>query len=85
MRFRYQVVPRRSVRRGTVARARRVHDRGGSPSSPFRELVDARDLALAAVTFYLGANLITHLVPDQSEVSRLLETARRFAPLFEPS
>jgi hypothetical protein len=37
------------------------------------------------VTFYLGANLLTHLVPDQSEVSRLLETARRFAPLLEPS
>jgi AcrR family transcriptional regulator len=53
--------------------------------SPLRELVDARDLALAAVTFYLGANLLTHLVPDQSEVSRLFETARRFAQLLEAS
>lgn len=51
--------------------------------SPLAQLVDARDLALAAVTFYLGANLLTHLVPDQSEVSRLLETARGFAPLLE--
>lgn len=51
--------------------------------SPLAQLVDARDLALAAVTFYLGANLLTHLVPDQSEVARLLETAQRFAPLLE--
>jgi AcrR family transcriptional regulator len=51
--------------------------------SPLAQLVAARDLALAAVTFYLGANLLTHLVPDDAEVSRLLESARRFAPLLE--
>jgi hypothetical protein len=37
------------------------------------------------VTFCLGANLLTHLVPDESEESRLLETAQRFAPVLEPS
>jgi AcrR family transcriptional regulator len=51
--------------------------------SPLAELASARDLALAAVTFYLGANLLTHLVPSQADVTRLLEAAQRLAPLFE--
>jgi AcrR family transcriptional regulator len=53
--------------------------------SPLAELASPRDLALAAVTFYLGANLLTHLVPAQADVTRLLETAQRLAPLFEPA
>jgi AcrR family transcriptional regulator len=53
--------------------------------SPLEELASARDLAFAAVTFYLGANLLTHLVPAQADVTRLLETAQRLAPLFEAS
>ena len=48
--------------------------------SPIRELVSARELALAAVTFYLGANLLTQLLPDQNEVSALLENGGRLAP-----
>src|SRR6266511_5695083 len=35
--------------------------------SPLAELASPRDLALAAVTFYLGANLLTHFVPARSE------------------
>ena len=49
--------------------------------SPLRELATAREFALAAVTFYLGANLLTHLVPAQANVTGLLEAARRLAPL----
>lgn len=45
--------------------------------------VSPRELAFAAVTFYLGANLLTQLVPDREEVGKLLETGRRLAPLLE--
>jgi len=45
--------------------------------------VSPRELAFAAVTFYLGANLLTQLVPEQEEVGKLLETGRRLAPLLE--
>jgi AcrR family transcriptional regulator len=51
--------------------------------SPLCELAEPRDLALAAVTFYLGANLLTHLVPQHADVERLLEAAQRLAPLIE--
>jgi len=34
------------------------------------------------VTFYLGANLLTQLVPDSREVEEILRTARRMAPLL---
>jgi AcrR family transcriptional regulator len=51
--------------------------------SPLRELAAPRELALAAVTFYLGANLLTHLVPERADVERLLAAAQRFAPLVE--
>lgn len=53
--------------------------------SPLAELASPRDLALAAITFYLGANLLTHLVPAQTDVARLLETAQGLAPLVEPA
>jgi AcrR family transcriptional regulator len=46
-------------------------------------LVTPRQLAFAAITFYLGANLLTLLVPEQEEVQDLLETGRRLAPLLE--
>ena len=51
--------------------------------TPLRGVVPADDLALAAVTFYLGANLLTHLVPERANVESLLETAARLAPLVE--
>ena len=50
--------------------------------SPLDGLVSARELALAAVTFYLGANLLTHLVPERAGVTQLLDAARRVAPMF---
>jgi AcrR family transcriptional regulator len=46
-------------------------------------VVSARQLAFAAVTFYLGANLLTQLVPDSTEVEEMLATGRRLAPLLQ--
>lgn len=46
-------------------------------------LVTPRQLAFAAVTFYLGANLLTQLGPEQEEVAELLATGRRLAPLLD--
>jgi AcrR family transcriptional regulator len=45
--------------------------------------VSARQLAFAAVTFYLGANLLTQLVPDSREVEEILATGRRLAPMLD--
>ena len=45
--------------------------------------VSSRELALAGVTFYLGANLLTHLEPEPGAVSGLFETAERLAPLAD--
>lgn len=47
------------------------------------QVVSARQLAFAAVTFYLGANLLTQLVPDSREVDEILATGRRLAPLLD--
>jgi len=46
-------------------------------------VVTARQLAFAAVTFYLGANLLTQLVPDSNEVEEILQTAKRLAPMLD--
>ena len=46
-------------------------------------VVSPRQLAFAAVTFYLGANLLSQLVPDSREVEEILRTARRMAPLLD--
>jgi len=46
-------------------------------------VVSPRQVAFAAVTFYLGANLLTQLVPDSREVEEILQTARRMAPLLD--
>ena len=46
-------------------------------------IADPRDLANAAVMFYLGANLLTQLVPDRADVDRLLEAAERGAQLAD--
>ena len=51
--------------------------------SPLRGVASPRELALAAVTFYLGANLLTHLVPERAGVTGLLDAARRLAPLLD--
>lgn len=41
--------------------------------------VPARELAFAAVTFYLGANLVVHLGTDPPAVDGLLEAAEQGA------
>jgi AcrR family transcriptional regulator len=49
--------------------------------TPLEQLVPARTLALAAVSFYLGANLLTHLQGDVGDVNEVLERAAELAPL----
>ena len=51
--------------------------------SPVLELISTRELALAGVTLYLGANLIVHLRPEGSEADDLLAAAQRAAPLLD--
>jgi len=45
--------------------------------------VSARQLAFAAVTFYLGANLLTQMVPESEDVEEMFRTARRLAPMLD--
>ncbi len=47
--------------------------------TPLQQLVPARTLAVAAVTFYLGANLLTHLQDDFSELTAVLERGAELA------
>ena len=58
--------------------AERVLTQGGLAG-----VVSPRQVAFAAVTFYLGANLLTQLVPDSREVEEILQTAKRLAPLLD--
>jgi AcrR family transcriptional regulator len=51
--------------------------------SPVLELATPRRLAYAAITFYLGANLVSHLAPDQEDLAGLLDDAARLAPLID--
>lgn len=51
--------------------------------SPVLELATPRCLAYAAITFYLGANLVSHLAPDQEDLAGLLDDAARLAPLID--
>lgn len=53
--------------------------------TPLEPIVPARAAALAAVTFYLGANLLTHLRDEVGDVTMLLELAAGYAPLFDAS
>ncbi len=43
-----------------------------------------RELAYATVVWYLGANLVTYLSPDGTEVDALFALARQWTPLVEP-
>jgi AcrR family transcriptional regulator len=52
-------------------------------ASPIAESISARSLARAAVTFYLGTNLLTHLRPEHADVGTLLDDAIRLAPLLD--
>jgi AcrR family transcriptional regulator len=51
--------------------------------TPLAGLADPGELASAAVMFYLGANLLTRLVPERADVDRLLEAAERGAALAD--
>lgn len=51
--------------------------------SPVAALASPRDLAFAAVTFYLGANLVVQLGTDAEAVDRLLEIAEGASHLLE--
>lgn len=48
--------------------------------SALARLMPPRDLANAAITFYLGANLFTVLDPDRSRTRSVFSMARRVAP-----
>lgn len=44
------------------------------------ELLPVRDLAQAVVTYYLGANLLSHLDPRATATARPLRRAEELAP-----
>ena len=48
--------------------------------SPLAALMPPRDLAYAAITFYLGVNLFTHLDADRTRTEALFGLAARLAP-----
>ncbi|MFG3436074.1 TetR/AcrR family transcriptional regulator [Nonomuraea sp. NPDC047897] len=48
--------------------------------SPLAKLLPPRDLAYAAITYYLGVNLFTHLDADRSRTEALFTLAERLAP-----
>ncbi|GAA1020067.1 TetR family transcriptional regulator [Acrocarpospora pleiomorpha] len=48
--------------------------------SALAKLLPPRDLAYAAITFYLGVNLFTHLDADRSRTEALFSLAARVAP-----
>lgn len=51
--------------------------------SPLATLASPRELALAGVTFYLGANLVTHMGQATETVDSLLATAERLAAMLD--
>lgn len=50
--------------------------------TPLEGLAPARDLAHAAITFYLGVNLLSHLDPEHRLTDRLFGQAAAIAPLL---
>ena len=51
--------------------------------TPLQGVADPAELASAAVMFYLGANLLTQLVPERADVERLLAAGERGAALAD--
>jgi AcrR family transcriptional regulator len=51
-------------------------------SSALAKAVPTRELAYAIVTFYLGANLLTHLEDDRARADALLARLRELEPLL---
>ena len=52
--------------------------------TPLEGALPTKELAYAAVTFYLGVNLLTALDPDRRQPDRLFERAAELAPLAAP-
>ena len=52
-----------------------------SAGAPVEEALPVRELAYAAVTFYLGVNLLTHLDADRSRTDAVFDAAVVLAPL----
>ncbi|MFD0856458.1 TetR/AcrR family transcriptional regulator, partial [Actinomadura adrarensis] len=48
--------------------------------SPLAKLMPPRDLAYAAITFYMGVNLFNHLDTDRTRTESLFDLAARVAP-----
>ena len=51
--------------------------------TPLASLLPTRDLAYAAVTYYLGLNLLTHLDPERTRSDAIFERLAELAPLLE--
>jgi AcrR family transcriptional regulator len=51
--------------------------------NPLREAAPASELALAVITFYLGANLLTDLMPERAQLTRLLQRGQELATLVD--
>ena len=51
--------------------------------TPLEQLVPVPEAALAGVTFYLGANLLTHLQGEFGDVTALLELGSQLAASFD--
>lgn len=49
--------------------------------TPFEDLLPARDLAFAAVAFYVGVNVLAHLDDDRSRTDSLFALAESLAPM----
>lgn len=53
--------------------------------TPFEGFLPVRDLAFAAVAFYIGIELLTALEHDRSRVQDLFVMVERFMPLIDPT
>jgi AcrR family transcriptional regulator len=51
--------------------------------SPIAGLLPGREAAMAAMAFYLGLEMLTHLDGDRSRADRLFEAAGRFAGMLD--
>lgn len=52
--------------------------------SPLESAVPVQEAAYAIVTFYLGANLLTHLDPDRERTDALVARLAQLEPLLSP-
>jgi AcrR family transcriptional regulator len=52
--------------------------------TPLEGALPTRELAYAAVTFYLGVNLLTHLDPERRRADEVFQRLAELAPLVTP-